>query len=65
VDCEGHLHAESLESLREAISRGVTVIMVTGKVGITCINHECKDIRSCNVNVPDLRLRLVSTRSLT
>lgn len=31
VDYEGHLHAESVESLREAISQGVTVIMVTGK----------------------------------
>ncbi|XP_062223682.1 endoribonuclease YBEY, chloroplastic-like isoform X2 [Phragmites australis] len=28
---EGHLHEESMESLREAISRGVNVIMVTGK----------------------------------
>ena len=37
MDNEGHLHAESIESLREAISRGVTVIMVTGKVGFTCM----------------------------
>jgi hypothetical protein len=66
VDYEGHLRAESIEPLREAISQGVTVIMVTGRVSFTCcISHECKDIRSCNVNGPDLRLGLVPTLSLT
>lgn len=49
VDCEGHLHAESMESFREAISRGVTVIMVTGKTRASTIatfkllNMEGKD----------------------
>ncbi|KAM0896779.1 hypothetical protein ACQ4PT_022993 [Festuca glaucescens] len=49
VDHEGHLHAESVESLREAISRGVTVIMVTGKTRASTIatfkllNPEGKD----------------------
>uniref|UniRef100_A0A0D9VDZ1 Uncharacterized protein n=1 Tax=Leersia perrieri TaxID=77586 RepID=A0A0D9VDZ1_9ORYZ len=31
LDNEGHLHEESIESLREAVSRGTNVIMVTGK----------------------------------
>lgn len=33
MDYEGHLREESIESMREAVSRGVNVIMVTGKVG--------------------------------
>ncbi|XP_047076730.1 endoribonuclease YBEY, chloroplastic-like [Lolium rigidum] len=37
VDYEGHLHAESIEPLREAISRGVTVIMVTGRTRASTI----------------------------
>ncbi|XP_044968106.1 endoribonuclease YBEY, chloroplastic-like isoform X2 [Hordeum vulgare subsp. vulgare] len=36
-DIDGHLHSESIESLREAISRGVTVIMLTGKTRASTI----------------------------
>uniref|UniRef100_A0A8R7TMK6 Uncharacterized protein n=1 Tax=Triticum urartu TaxID=4572 RepID=A0A8R7TMK6_TRIUA len=37
VDYEGHLRSESIESLREAVSRGVTVIMLTGKTRASTI----------------------------
>uniref|UniRef100_A0ACD5ZP75 Uncharacterized protein n=1 Tax=Avena sativa TaxID=4498 RepID=A0ACD5ZP75_AVESA len=37
VDYEGHLRAESIKSLREAISQGATVIMVTGKTRASTI----------------------------
>ncbi|XBI95412.1 hypothetical protein VPH35_031881 [Triticum aestivum] len=37
VDYEGRLHSESIESLREAVSRGVTVIMLTGKTRASTI----------------------------
>uniref|UniRef100_A0A453D464 Sucrose phosphatase-like domain-containing protein n=1 Tax=Aegilops tauschii subsp. strangulata TaxID=200361 RepID=A0A453D464_AEGTS len=37
VDYEGHLHSESIESLREAVSQGVTVIMLTGKTRASTI----------------------------
>ncbi|KAF0934205.1 hypothetical protein E2562_023460 [Oryza meyeriana var. granulata] len=37
VDNEGHLHEESIESLREAVSRGTNVIMVTGKTRASTI----------------------------
>ncbi|VAH52634.1 unnamed protein product [Triticum turgidum subsp. durum] len=34
---DGRLHSESIESLREAVSRGVTVIMLTGKTRASTI----------------------------
>ncbi|EMS48723.1 putative rRNA maturation factor [Triticum urartu] len=34
---DGHLRSESIESLREAVSRGVTVIMLTGKTRASTI----------------------------
>lgn len=37
VDYEGHLREESIESMREAVSRGVNVIMVTGKTRASTI----------------------------
>uniref|UniRef100_A0ACD5Z8G1 Uncharacterized protein n=1 Tax=Avena sativa TaxID=4498 RepID=A0ACD5Z8G1_AVESA len=49
LDYEGHLHAESIKSLTEAISQGATVIMVTGKTRVSTIatfkllNMEGKD----------------------
>lgn len=33
MDCEGRLHEESLESLKEATVTGANFITVTGKVG--------------------------------
>ncbi|KAF7011499.1 hypothetical protein CFC21_025797 [Triticum aestivum] len=36
-DIDGRLHSESIESLREAVSRGVTVIMLTGKTRASTI----------------------------
>ncbi|KAF7018784.1 hypothetical protein CFC21_032033 [Triticum aestivum] len=36
-DIDGHLHSESIESLREAVSQGVTVIMLTGKTRASTI----------------------------
>uniref|UniRef100_A0A0E0JXK9 Uncharacterized protein n=1 Tax=Oryza punctata TaxID=4537 RepID=A0A0E0JXK9_ORYPU len=37
VDNEGHPHEESIESLREAVSRGINVITVTGKTRASTI----------------------------